>query len=257
MVKLQRVKVNIAGIAFDPFTERQLVDHVVQQISGGKGGWIVTANLDYLHKTSRDEQLRELIKKADITVADGTPVVWASRVTGNPLPERVAGADLITTLAHEDVPILLIGGEDEATLDDAVIRLRVENPRVNGLSPQKGFETDSSAMEQVRRLLDREPSVVFVGLGFPKQERLIDQLRAEFSQHWFVGIGAAINFAAGKKQRAPLWMQNNGLEWLHRLYAEPRRLFRRYLLEDGPFFIGLLARLTANSLKNWATFRTR
>jgi N-acetylglucosaminyldiphosphoundecaprenol N-acetyl-beta-D-mannosaminyltransferase len=113
---------------------------------------------------------------------------------------------------------------------------------VTGHSPAYGFDRDPDAVAEVcRRVVEAKPDLVYVGLGFPKQERLISRLRADLPFTWFLGCGAAINFVAGDRVRAPRWMQRTGLEWVHRLAGEPGRLAGRYLRHDAPYAVRLLA----------------
>ncbi|HYN92630.1 MAG TPA: WecB/TagA/CpsF family glycosyltransferase, partial [Pilimelia sp.] len=109
-------------------------------------------------------------------------------------------------------------------------------------SPAYGFDRDPAALARVRRaVVEAKPDLVYVGVGFPKQERVIDTLRAELPFTWFLGCGAAVNFVAGDQVRAPRWMQRTGLEWAHRLASEPRRLAGRYVRHDAPYALRLLA----------------
>jgi N-acetylglucosaminyldiphosphoundecaprenol N-acetyl-beta-D-mannosaminyltransferase len=112
--------------------------------------------------------------------------------------------------------------------------------------PPFGFERDPDQVTTiVEDLIAARPHVVFVGLGFPKQERIVDRLRPALPNAWFVGCGAAVNFVAGDVDRAPRWMQRTGLEWAHRLGTEPGRLAGRYLRHDAPYALRLLARAPA------------
>jgi N-acetylglucosaminyldiphosphoundecaprenol N-acetyl-beta-D-mannosaminyltransferase len=180
-------------------------------------------------------------------VPDGMPLIWASKIKGEPLTERVTGSSLIFTLtgaaARAGLGIYLLGG-DPGVADAAGANLAGRCPglKVTGTdSPPFGF--DSSPAE-VSRLLDRlrdaAPGIVYVGLGFPRQERLISEFASAMPGTWFIGCGAAIAFAAGTVPRAPVWMQRSGLEWAYRLLKEPRRLFRRYLIDDLPFAARLM-----------------
>ncbi|WP_245674269.1 WecB/TagA/CpsF family glycosyltransferase [Actinoplanes rectilineatus] len=185
---------------------------------------------------------------SSIVVADGKPLVWASRIAGTPLPARVAGSDLIWSLsaaaAGAGRSVFLLGGEPgTATRADHALRARFPGIRIAGhLSPPFGFDTDPGGFQQVcDTVTAAAPDLVFVGLGFPKQERVIARLRPLLPQTWFLGCGAAIGFVAGVHSRAPGWMQRTGLEWVHRLAGEPRRLMRRYLIDDAPFALRLLA----------------
>ncbi|MFS1300587.1 WecB/TagA/CpsF family glycosyltransferase [Streptosporangium longisporum] len=242
-----RRRVHVAGIAFDPMTEGEVVDHVVAALKSGRGGHLVTPNVDIGRIAARDPRARELVEGADLVVADGMPLVWAARLLGTPVPGRVTGADLIWSLSEAAAfyrhPVYLLGGPKGAPAR-AARELVARHPAlvVAGTdSPPHGFEDDPDAYARVRdAVIAAAPRLVFVGLGFPRQERLIASLRRDLPGTWFVGCGSAIAFAAGTARRAPRWMRRAGLEWLFRLVREPGRLARRYLVDDLPYAIRLL-----------------
>ncbi|GAA4104731.1 WecB/TagA/CpsF family glycosyltransferase [Nonomuraea soli] len=242
-------RVVVAGVAIDPLTETQVVEHVMKALAGGRGGHVITPNVDICRAVAKDASLRKLVRRAELVVADGMPLVWASRLKDRPLPERVTGADLIWSLskasAREGHPIYLLGGPPGVAAQ-AAEQLTAYHPKLKVCgfdAPPYGFETTVDGVARVRRrLATARPRVVFVGLGFPKQDLLIAQLRDAHPETWFVGCGAAISFAAGVQSRAPQWMQDSGLEWLFRLACEPGRLARRYLVNDLPFMTAYLAR---------------
>ncbi len=224
------------------------MQHVLNQLRDGGGGWISTLNVDIWRAASRDPALQRLISGASLVVPDGMPVVWAARLHRTPLPERVAGSSLILTLseaaARERRSIYLLGGDAGVPeLAASALCRRFPGLRVAGTcSPPAGFAATAAGIASIGdRLLAAAPDIVYVGLGFPKQERLIADLTAVLQGSWFVACGAAIKFASGVLPRAPLWMQHAGLEWLFRLASEPRRLTRRYLIDDVPFALALLA----------------
>ena len=259
MTATQDARVEIGGLPIDPLTEPQVVARVRAAWAEGEGGWIATPNVDHLRRASKDPKLAAMIRTADISVADGAPVVWATRIVGAPVPARVTGADLLWSLsaaaAEHGRTIYLLGGEPgvperaAAALQAAFPSLKV----VGTCSPDRGFEHDPAQLEALRKeLLAKTPDLVFVGLGFPKQETVICGFHAELPTTWWLGCGAALPFAAGELQRAPVWMRPLGLEWLFRLVHEPRRLFRRYVLEDAPFAVRLLARALLARLRKQA-----
>ncbi len=247
-------RVPLGGLSVDPLTEAEVVSHVRSALSRGEGGWIVTPNVDILRHVSRDPQLRAHLREADLVVADGTPLVWAARLAGWNLPARVAGADLIWSLsralADDGHGVFVLGGApatdgpDGAYRAAAVLADTCPGLRIAGtLCPPFGFDADPSQLEAVcAAVIDADPDMVYVGIGFPRQEHLIRRLREALPATWFLGCGAAVNFVAGDIQRANPAMQKAGLEWLDRLAREPRRLARRYLREDAPFAAALLAR---------------
>lgn len=234
--------------------------HVLRSLATGQGGRIITPNVDILRLVRSDAESREHVASATVVVADGKPLIWASRIGGDPLPERVAGADLIWSLsaamAGHGRSVYLLGGEPGAA-ERAALVLRQRHPELpvaGHLSPPFGFDRrpdDYAAM--CDEVAAASPDIVFVGLGFPKQERVIARLRPLLPDAWFMGCGAAIGFVAGTHRRAPQWMQDTGLEWVHRLGSEPRRLVRRYLLHDLPFAVRLLGRSAVGRLRGGTT----
>jgi N-acetylglucosaminyldiphosphoundecaprenol N-acetyl-beta-D-mannosaminyltransferase len=241
-------RIELMGAPVDRRTAAETIDAVRGACANGDGGWLLTANLDQVrHFVRGDDAVRRYFAAADIVVADGMPLVWASQIAGQPLPERVAGSDLIESLtgalAADDRSVFLLGG-NPGTAEAAAASLseRHDGLRVAGAHcPPFGFEHDDDEMSAIiDALADTEPDVVYVALGFPKQERLIARLRAQFPATWFVGVGISFSFVSGEVRRAPRLIQKLGLEWMHRLLQEPRRLFRRYILEDLPFAFRLL-----------------
>jgi N-acetylglucosaminyldiphosphoundecaprenol N-acetyl-beta-D-mannosaminyltransferase len=237
----------VAGLTFDRCTEVQVVAHVIAAARRGLGGWVATPNVDICRAAGRDPQLLDLLSGASLVVADGMPLVWATRLRGDPLPERVTGSSLIYSLtdaaAQHGQSIYLLGGEPGVADRAAeVLSGRYPGLAVVGTdSPSLNFHVSPDSVEAIRRrLAAARPDIVFVGLGFPKQERLIAQLAPSFPGTWFISCGAAIPFAAGTLRRAPQWMQRSGLEWAFRLGREPRRLVKRYLVDDLPFAAALL-----------------
>jgi N-acetylglucosaminyldiphosphoundecaprenol N-acetyl-beta-D-mannosaminyltransferase len=250
-------RVTLMGVEIDRLTERRAIERILDELDAGRGGWVVTPNLEQLRLASREAELRDLLGRAEISVADGMPLIWASRLAADPLPERVAGSDLILSLsdaaAARGRSVFILGGAPDAGRL-AAARLRERNPvlRICGHLPlPMGFDpAERKSLERIRRALrSARPDIVFVGLGFPKQERLIANTRGVLPQAWFLGVGISLSFAAGELTRAPVWMRRAGLEWVHRLAQEPRRLYRRYLLHDVPFAMRLFAHATARRLR--------
>ena len=249
-------RVELMGVQIDRVTERQAIERILAQLDAGQGGWVVTPNLEQLRQLNRDPELRRLVAAADLAVADGMPLIWASRLADDPLPERVAGSDLVLSLsdaaAARGRSVYLLGGAPGAA-ELAAARLRERDPGldVRGHLPlPMGFDPlDRVWLERIRRALeDARPDIVFVGLGFPKQERLIANLRAALPSTWFLGVGIGLSFAGGQVARAPSWMHGIGLEWTHRLSQDPGRLFGRYVVRGVPFAIRLFAHVLRRRL---------
>lgn len=242
-------QVKLLGMPIRHLDEAGCVDMVLRSLALGRGGWIITSNIDILRRYVTDPAFRTLAGGASLMVADGMPLIWASMLQGAPLPERVAGSNLIYTLsgaaAREGRSVFLIGGEPStAVAASRVLRQRFPGLVVAGaLCPPLGFERDPAHMAGLRAALERSrPDLVFVALGCPKQEKLIEALRADFPATWWIGVGISFSFVSGQLRRAPPWLQRAGLEWAHRLVQEPRRLAPRYLLRGIPFALYLLYR---------------
>jgi N-acetylglucosaminyldiphosphoundecaprenol N-acetyl-beta-D-mannosaminyltransferase len=183
--------VDLLGVKFHAITERQCVLRIADELAAGRGGWAVTPNLDILRQSQADGQIRKLLESASLVVADGMPLIWASRLQGTPLPERVAGSNLISSLTAEAAgrgfSIFFLGGSP-GTAQAAAELLAARHPgfRIAGIScPEPGFEKSESGVgEVVRDLVSAKPDIIFVGLGFPKQEKLIETLRTAHPCAW-------------------------------------------------------------------------
>lgn len=244
--------VELLGVRLHAVREAQLVAHVLDELDAGRGGFIATANLDHLRRLQQPGAFRDAYAAATIVVADGMPLVWACRLQGTPIPGRVAGSDLIRSLpagaARRGRSVFLLGG-DPGMAEAAAAQLAHENPglRVAGtLCPPFGFERDEARRRELHAALTAaRPDLVFVALGSPKQELLIAGLRELLPAAWWIGVGISFSFVAGGVRRAPRWMQRLGLEWVHRLAQEPRRLFVRYVVHGLPFAVVLCAKALA------------
>lgn len=236
----------VGKVGFDAITEAQAIEIVTTGLRQGAGGWVITPNVDVLQKATRDEELLELVEQADLVLADGMPIVWASRLAGRDLPERVAGSDLAPKLARraarDGAAMMLVGGPPGAA-ESAAARLVADHPdlRIGSHCPPLGFEQSRERLQDLEAAVGAlTPCICLVGLGFPKQERLCRQLAERFPDSWFISVGATIEFLAGLRPRAHPALRLAGLEWLHRLALEPRRLGPRYLRDDLPFAATLL-----------------
>jgi N-acetylglucosaminyldiphosphoundecaprenol N-acetyl-beta-D-mannosaminyltransferase len=225
----------------------EAVQEVVQLAARAAPSFVVTPNADQVVNLEENAALRAAYARADLVVPDGMPVIWASRLLGTPLKERVTGADLMPKLcgiaAQRGLKVFLLGGGPGVAVRAAHNLARAyPGLQVAGtLCPPLGFEHDAARnAEIVQAIRASDADLVFVCLGSPKQEVWIDRHLARFDKGVFLGVGAAIDFCAGTVQRAPQWMRQTGLEWLFRLTQEPRRLVGRYT-KDLYFFV-LVAR---------------
>ena len=247
MVTSSRSRVELMGVEVDNVNVQEVVDRIVGSLGRGQGGWIATPNVDILRQAVADPELAAIVGQADVVVADGMPLIWASRLQRTPLQARVPGSELVYPLARAAAEagysFFLLGGPP-GVAERAVPALHAEarQLRVAGCyAPPYGFENDPEAMKKIVDVLEAaDPDIVICGFGFPKQERLIVSLGPHFPSTWFISAGGTFSMLAGETPAAPLWMRRIGLEWLHRLRLEPARLFRRYVVHDAPFALRLL-----------------
>ncbi len=198
--------------------------------------YVVTPNVDHALLLRDSAPLRRAYEQADLVLADGMPIVWASRLLGRPLPQRVTGADLVPALldaadSNRPLRVYLLGaGPGVAERAAAAIEKRWPAVRVVGTySPPMGFENDEAENAKILRQIDAAaPDVLVVGLGAPKQELWVHAHRHGLRAKVALCVGATIDFLAGEKPRAPAWMRATGLEWLFRVASEPKRLLTRY-----------------------------
>lgn len=240
--------IRLLGMPISVMTEAQTVSYVIDSLNAGQGGWVITPNLDQLRLYRKTPDLHPMYENASLVVADGMPLIWASRLQKTPLPERIAGSSIINTLttaaSQTKFRIFFLGG-NEGAAKAAAEELSAKNPGLQFAGeycPLFGFDKNPAEIERIKKaLVDSRPDIVYVGLGFPKQERLIEQLRPLLPDAWFLGIGISFSFVAGEVKRAPRFMQKCGLEWLHRMVQEPGRLFKRYMIHGIPFAIRLFS----------------
>lgn len=242
-------RVLLAGVPVDACTMGQAIEAILTRAgAGGPPGYVVTPNAAHLVQLQGDAGFREIYRGALLSVADGVPLIWASRLIGNPLPERVNGTDLFIHLceraAEIGLRVFLFGGRPGAA-DAAATELTA---RFGGLTiagtccPPFGFEQDPAELVRLDAVVKAaRPDLLFVGLGAPKQERWIAAHAVPLGVPVSLGIGVSFEFVGGMVHRAPVWMQRAGLEWLYRLVSEPRRLWRRYLV-GNLVFCWLIAR---------------
>jgi N-acetylglucosaminyldiphosphoundecaprenol N-acetyl-beta-D-mannosaminyltransferase len=240
--------IHLLGMPIAAISLTGLLEHIGRSASLGEGGWVVTTNLDMLLHFRRDRRARGAYLAASVRVADGMPLVWASHLQGSPLPERVAGSTLTESLiaqaAKSGLRTLLLGGFP-GSAERAAQLWQARFPQLQIVADSSCMFSSPPSDEQVAVAValakSQSSQIVLVGLGSPKQELLIERMRVQLPSTWFVGVGGTFRFLTGEVPRAPAFLQTVGMEWLHRLAQEPRRLSRRYLLDDLPVFFLLMA----------------
>ncbi|GAB4327344.1 MAG: hypothetical protein OHK0047_13170 [Leptolyngbyaceae cyanobacterium] len=235
-------QIKILNVPFDNLS-------VVQFLETLKSGVVFTPNVDHLMKLQRDPEFFKIYLNADYRVCDSQILMYASRFLGTPLKEKISGSDFFPLFCrfhrnNEDMTIFLLGGAP-GVADRARARINAKIGRdivVGAYSPSFGFEkNEQECLEIIEMVNQSKATVLAVGVGAPKQEKWIDKYKDKFTHvKIFFAVGATIDFEAGIVQRAPRWMSKMGLEWLFRIYSDPKRLWKRYLVEDLPFFWLLL-----------------
>src|SRR5215510_4794812 len=231
----------ILGVPFDNVTTSETIEAIERMVDSRQPHYLVTANVDFLVQAQDDVELRRILFDAHLVLCDGTPLVWASRLLGNPLLERVAGADLVPLLlrvaAEKRYRIFFLGATTESA-NQAIENLKKLHPNLiiaGNHSPPFNQLLEMNHEEITSRIRAARPDLLFVSLGCPKQEKWIAMHYRSLGVPVSVGVGATIDFFAGHMKRAPVWMQRTGLEWTFRLVQEPRRLFKRYAKDLGVF----------------------
>lgn len=227
------IRSRLLGIDIDSLTSGEFLQRIDDFISSGKPHQISYLNADCLNKCWSDRSYREAIAESDLVYADGMGVVWASRLFGHPLPERLNANDLLPEfcrraeeLGHR---IFLLGGEN-GVAEKAADDLKSKYPRLQIVGRRTGFFADEEADGVIQEIRDARPDILIVGMGAPKQELWIRQYLHILGVPVVWGVGGLLDYSAKGLRRAPVWMRKSGLEWIWRLCLEPKRLWRRYLL---------------------------
>jgi N-acetylglucosaminyldiphosphoundecaprenol N-acetyl-beta-D-mannosaminyltransferase len=229
-----RRPVTVLGVPLTPYTTAETVDRLDEIVQSGGPAYIVTANLNYAMLCDTDTDLHDVNERAAFVVADGSPLVWWSRLVGRPLPERVAGSDLIDLVseraAKRGYRVYLVGA-GPGVADDVAKALCARYPGLGVVgveSPPFRPLTSHERDEQIARIKAAQPHIVMAAFKMPDGERWIRDHVDVLGVPLLLQFGASFDFVAGRVERAPRWMQRVGLEWLHRTLQEPRRLARRY-----------------------------
>jgi len=239
--------VPVWGLTVARVSSAEAVDLVDRLIERGRPAMFITANLHYARLTRQDPRLEEVNRRAAFILADGAPLVWYSRLAGRPLPERVAGADLVYQLcgraAARGHRVFLLGGAPGVAREAAAGFLRrwPELRIVGAHSPPRGPWTSEENEDLLARIRNVRPDLLLVALGQPKGELWLDANGQALGVPACVQIGASLDFVAGRVRRAPRWLQRLGLEWAWRIMQEPRRMAPRYAA-DAWFLANVMAR---------------
>lgn len=233
MMKQSPSTTTICDFPLSTATMQENLTLILDGIRNRDGGWLVTLNTEMLSRTVRDSSYLELLHRADHFLADGMPLVWASRHKGpdvEPIKERTTGVDIVDTfLKLEEIPnFAVIGGINPAK---TISQYEGATEACRFLFDGKVELNSEQFAEFARTITEKKIGIVFLALGVPKQDRIALELKNLLSGVWLIGVGGTFEILGEDGARAPLWMQKNGLEWLFRLLNEPTRLWKRYLIE--------------------------
>jgi N-acetylglucosaminyldiphosphoundecaprenol N-acetyl-beta-D-mannosaminyltransferase len=235
----------LLGAPIDRLNQEQAVMAIETFVRDGAPRQVATVNLEFLRIARRNEAFADTLRQADMALADGMPLVWASKLAGAPLPERIAGIDLVEAICDRGSSLgwslFLLGAEPGIGIVASVAMLR-RHPglRIAGIySPPVGPWDDLEEKRIRDRITEAKPDVLLVALGAPRQDTWIAENKTRLGVPVSIGVGCTFDVVCGAKSRAPRWMQRLGMEWAYRLLTEPKRLWRRYM-SDLPTFSRLM-----------------
>ncbi len=244
------------GVPLDQLDTAQALEIVSEMIASRTPHLLATANVDFLAQVQEDELLRRILVDADLIVCDGTPLIWMSKWLGDPLPERIAGSDLVPLLLdlaqERGHRVYFLGGRDEVVaIAEDKIKERWPDLQIAGM-----YSPPFAPMDQMdhagicQRIREANADMLFVSFGCPKQEKWLAMNFRGAGVPVAIGVGATIDFLAGAVKRAPVWMRKTGLEWFFRVAQEPKRLARRYWNDICVVGPGLLKQLLIMGPRN-------
>ncbi len=224
-------KFKFAGIEIDNLTIQEAIDEIEALIKKGKSSYIVTPNAAQLVLLQKDKEFKKVYESAHLALPDGMSVIWASKILGAPLQARITGTELLFSLlgtsCKKNYKIFLLGGGKQI-IEEVNKNLQLKFPNLQIVGNQHGYFSDDR--EIIEKINKTQADILFIGLGFPKQEKWIYHNLDQLSIKVAVCIGGVFDVVAGKTKRAPEWMQKAGIEWFFRLIQEPQRLWKRYLV---------------------------
>lgn len=236
-------RVSLLNIEVDNVSMAEAIDAIINLVKINKNSYVVTPNVDHIVQIEQGGELKKAYSDASLILTDGMPLVWISKWFGTPVKEKVSGSDLFPRLcerAAKDGYSMYFLGAGEGVADRAAQRLK---NKYNGLnvvgtySPVVGFDQDEETLKHVIEMIKgAHPDILILALGCPKQELFAWKYREALGVPVSIGLGASIDFEAGNVKRAPKWMSRVGLEWFYRLLQEPKRMFKRYLIDDMKIF---------------------
>jgi N-acetylglucosaminyldiphosphoundecaprenol N-acetyl-beta-D-mannosaminyltransferase len=234
--------IEILGISIHGVTMAEVLAYAVECIKKRNVCLIMTPNAEILYTASRTSAVKDVLLEADLRIPDGSGLIWAARFQETPLPERVTGIDLMYRLldyaAEQKMRVFFLGAHPD-TIQKAVTAAEETWPGLRICGWQHGYFSDHEESVIIERIKQAKPEMLFVGMGAPRQEEWMVRNRHELNVPLMLGVGGSFDVLSGNLSRAPVWMQKSGLEWLFRLWREPKRIRRMLLL---PPFVGAVVK---------------
>lgn len=236
-------RIKFMNTEIDNLTMQEALCEIERLIEKKKNAYVVTPNIDHIVQLERGGTLCEIYENADLILADGKPLLWIAKWYKTPIKEKISGSDLFPLLcemaAQKKYSMFFLGAA-EGVAEKAARNLMQRYPGlkvVDTYSPPFGFESDATEIQKIENMIkEAKPSILIVGLGCPKQEKFIYDHRNTLKVPVSLGLGASLDFEAGTIKRAPRWMSDHGLEWLFRITQDPKRMIKRYMIDDRKIF---------------------
>lgn len=240
------MKINLLGAGIDKLDLKQCADKVEEYINSGSPHFIVTLNPELLYRAQSSPELLDMVNRADLVTPDGVGIVWACRVKGEPVTERVTGIDLMIKLleraGQKGWRVFFLGSEP-GVAEDAARRTVERYPGLNVVGTHHGYFSAADEPAIIKAIKSARPQLLFVALGAPRQEQWIDKYKEIMGAPAAMGVGGSLDVLAGKVPRAPEWMCRFHLEWLGRLVQQPSRWKRMLVLPKFALLVLLKYRL--------------
>lgn len=233
------IKEQFLNTYINNLTMNETIENIEYMIQNKKNSYVVPINVDVVMKIENDEKLKRIIDEADMVLVDGKPLIWISKIKKNKIKEKVSGSDLVPKLCEisnkKGYSIFIIGGK-EGVAEAAKQKLKEKYSNINIVgtyAPPFGFENDQEELNKINKIISSvKPDLLFACFGCPKQEKWIYDNYNKYGAKVSICAGATVDFLAGNIKRAPKWMSDCGLEWFYRFLQEPKRLFKRYFIDD-------------------------
>ena len=231
----------------DNISKKEAIEHIEYCINNRIIGQVITPNVDQIVRLEWDDYFKKICENCELLLVDGHPLIWTAKLYKEPFKEKICGSDLMPELcsvASKKGYSIFILGAAPGVAQKAAEKLLKNNPglKVAGVySPPLGFENNKEEIDKINRILkESNADMLFVGMGVPKQDIFIYENMNIYQIPMSFSIGGTIDFIAGEQKRAPQWMRKIGFEWFYRLIKDPKRMFKRYIIDDSKFFLLVL-----------------